>query len=279
MSGGRLSIVATPIGNLADASERMKTVLSAADVVLAEDSRRTGRLLMQFGVEARLLALHEHNERDLVDELVRRLAEGEHLALVSDAGTPAVSDPGFRLVRAAHAAGVRVETVPGPSAVIAALSASGLPTDRFVFEGFLPAKAQARKTRLTALSHEPRTMVFYEAVHRISDFLSDAGSVFGADRMACVARELTKRHEQIVTTTLAELCRQIDTGQIVAKGEFVVLVAGAEVVEVTSAVDPELLVRELLSAGIPVKAAAKAVSVATGAPRNKLYQFALDLQD
>ena len=179
----------------------------------------------------------------------------------------------------AHAAGVRVETVPGPSAVIAALSASGLPTDRFVFEGFLPAKAQARKTRLSALSHEPRTLVFYEAVHRISDFLLDAESVFGPERMACIARELTKRHEQIVTTTLTELRRQVDTGQIVAKGEFVVLISGAEAAATASAVDPELLVRELLAAGIPVKAAAKAVAVATGTPRNKLYQFAIDLQD
>ncbi|MEL7311663.1 MAG: 16S rRNA (cytidine(1402)-2'-O)-methyltransferase [Pseudomonadota bacterium] len=272
---GRLSVVATPIGNLGDGSTRMREVLSNADAVLAEDSRRTGRLLSQFGIEARVIAFHEHNERELTDKMLRRLLDGEHLALVSDAGTPAISDPGFRLIREAHTAAIRVETVPGPSAVIAALSASGLPTDRFCFEGFLPSKSASRLTTLQALLHEPRTLVFFEAVHRIAASLDDCIEVFGPQRVGCIARELTKRHEQIRTGSLASLKEQLDTGVIVAKGEFVLLIAGQTEVATTREIEPVNLVRTLVAEGIATKVAAKAVAQATGAARNELYRAAL----
>ena len=272
---GRLSVVATPIGNLADVSTRLQDTLAAADVVLAEDTRRTGRLLQQFGMKCPLLSLHEHNEADTVDGLVARLLAGEHLALVSDAGTPTVSDPGFRLVSAAHDAGVRVEPVPGPSAVMAALSAAGLPTDRFCFEGFLPARQAARRTRLEALQREPRTLVFFVAVHRVSEVLEDCAEVFGAERTACIARELTKRHEQVVRDTLAGLQARFAAGDVPARGEFVLLVGGAPADTGDAEAAADTLVAALVATGIPVKSAVRAVASATGASRNALYASAL----
>ena len=191
-----LYIVATPIGNLQDLSPRAREVLRSVSVVAAEDTRHTGALLKALGIAARsLIAVHEHNERKRVDELLARLRAGESVALVSDAGTPLVSDPGYDLVRAAAEQNIDVVAIPGPCAAIAALSLAGLPTDRFVFEGFLPAKSQARRERLQLLEHESRTLVFYEAPHRLIEVLSDMNDVFGAGRRVAIARELTKLHE------------------------------------------------------------------------------------
>src|SRR5688500_7055907 len=202
---GCLFVVATPIGNLGDLSTRALDTVKSVSAICAEDTRHTRQLLAHFGVERPLLALHEHNEDEIAQRLVVRLLAGESLALVSDAGTPLVSDPGFRLVRAARAAGIKVSPLPGPSALIAALSVAGLPSDRFVFEGFLPAKAGARRERLSALAAETRTLVFYESAHRIEETLVDAAAVFGAQRLATIARELTKLFETVLDGTLEDL--------------------------------------------------------------------------
>lgn len=275
---GRLYVVATPIGNLADASTRMSETLAAVDCVLVEDTRHSGRLLQQIGVKKPLIALHEHNESDWVDRLVQRLAAGETMALISDAGTPAVSDPGFKLIRGARRAAIDVSPVPGPSAVIAALSAAGLPTDKFVFEGFLPARLQARQTALTALADEPRTMVFFESVHRIEEALQDCCAVFGDERHAAIARELTKRHEQIVSAPLGALLQAIATGAIPLKGEFVLVIGGLDQVAEIALSEGERMVEALLAEGIRVKEASRVAARLTGGKRNALYQFALTIQ-
>jgi len=202
---GTLFIVATPIGNLEDLAPRARQTLANVDLIAAEDTRRTGRLLSHFGIKTRLYALHDHNEEESAESLVAELANGRSVALVSDAGTPLLSDPGYRLVRAAHRDGVPVSPIPGPSALTTALSVAGLPTDRFCFEGFLPAKAKARRAVLVSLVNEPRTMIFYESVHRIEKTLEDLVSIFGAGRPAFVGRELSKVYEQCVQARLDEL--------------------------------------------------------------------------
>ena len=216
MPAATLHVVATPIGNLGDLSPRAQQVLREVAAVCAEDTRRSGQLLAHFGIGTPLLALHEHNEQQLAERLVARLLGGEALALVSDAGTPLVSDPGYRLVRAARAAGVKVSPVPGPSALVAALSVAGLPSDRFTFEGFLPAKASARRERLAALAGEPRTLVFYESSHRIEESLADLRAAFGDDRPAVLARERGQLRGLSVALTnvgLAEAALgQVDAG-------------------------------------------------------------------
>src|SRR5687768_15069417 len=206
VAAGTLYVVATPIGNLGDLSARAREVLSRVQLIAAEDTRHTRQLLQAFGIDTALTSLHEHNEMHKSATLITRLVAGESLALVSDAGTPLISDPGFDLVAAARARGVAVVVVPGPCAAIAALSIAGLPTDRFVFEGFLPAKNAARVTRLRELASEPRTMIFYEAPHRLAEVLRDLAAEFGADRRASVSRELTKRFETTYPGTLAQLC-------------------------------------------------------------------------
>lgn len=267
---GKLYVVATPIGNFADLTERAREVLAAAEVIAAEDTRHTRGLLSRIGAESRLIAYHEHNEAERVPELLGRLARGESIALVSDAGTPLISDPGWRLVSAAQAEGIAVVPVPGPCAAIAALSAAGLPTDHFVFEGFLPRRASARAERLSQLRDEQRTLVFYEAVHRVAATLAALGEAFGAERRAAVARELTKVHEQIATGSLAELTARLG-GDIPLLGEFVLVVAGA------AAAAPDegaarrvyaLLVQELEPA-----AALRLTSAITGVARNELYRL------
>ena len=222
-----LYIVATPIGNLEDITLRALRVLAEADVVAAEDTRHSRRLLVQHGLDRPLLALYEHNEEQQAARLVERLRGGETVALISDAGTPLVSDPGYRLVRLAGAAGIPVVAVPGPSAVTAALSVSGLPTDRFTFEGFLPARAAARRKTLEALRDEPRTMVFFESSHRIADSLEDFAAVLGPAREAAVCRELTKQFETVLRGTFAELRAQVAADADQRRGEFVLVVAGA----------------------------------------------------
>ena len=226
METARLYVVATPIGNLEDISLRALEVLAAADVVAAEDTRRTRQLLTRHGIDRPLVALHEHNEEKQAPQLVRRVLGGENIALVSDAGTPLLSDPGFRLVRLAADEGVDVVSVPGPSAITAALSVGGLPTDRFAFEGFMPSKAAARRKRLQSLAAEARTLVFFESSHRIQDCLTDMEQVFGADRPAAVCRELTKQFETVLRGTLAAIRETVEQDENQRKGEFVVLVGG-----------------------------------------------------
>jgi 16S rRNA (cytidine1402-2'-O)-methyltransferase len=267
---GKLYVVATPIGNFADLTERAREVLAAAEVIAAEDTRHTRGLLSRIGAESRLIAYHEHNEAERVPELLRRLARGESVALVSDAGTPLISDPGWRLVSAAQAEGITVVPVPGPCAAVAALSAAGLPTDHFVFEGFLPRRAGARAQRLSRLRDEQRTLVFYEAVHRVAATLAALGEAFGAERRAAVARELTKVHEQIATGSLAELSARLG-GDIPLLGEFVIVVAGAAAAapdETAARRVYSLLVQELEPA-----AALRLTSAITGVARNELYRL------
>lgn len=270
-----LYVVATPIGNLGDISARAREILAAASAVAAEDTRHSGRLLRELGLERPLLSLHEHNERARVAELVARLQRGENIALVSDAGTPLLSDPGYLLVAAAVAAGIAVTPVPGPNAVIAALSASGLPCDRFCFEGFLPARAAARRQRLAELAAEPRTLVLYEAPHRIAQCLEDLAGACGGERRACVARELTKRFETFYRGTLAELAAQARSDADLARGESVILVAGAPAAEPGAGLLDATL--RVLLRHLPPSAAAAAAASLTGVRRADAYARALAL--
>jgi 16S rRNA (cytidine1402-2'-O)-methyltransferase len=274
---GTLFVVATPIGNLDDLSPRARETLVSADLIAAEDTRHTGRLLSHFGVKTPLFALHDHNEDRAVVGLIADLTAGKSVALVSDAGTPLISDPGYRLVALAHAHGVRVVPIAGPSAVTAALSAAGLPTDRFCFEGFLPGKHKARIERLQALQGETRSMVFYESVHRVRDSLADMVEIFGASRAAFVGRELTKMHEQCIQASLSDLLRQLDEGDIPCKGEFVIIVTGNDG-EHESALDADMLLTEL-AAHLSAKDAAKIVAKVTGGKKNELYERLLTLKD
>ena len=269
-SGGTLFIVATPIGNLEDLSPRAQRTLAEVAAVCAEDTRHTRRLLGHYGIDAELVALHEHNEQALAVRLVQRLQAGESLALVSDAGTPLVSDPGFRLVAAARAAGIRVSPVPGPSALIAALSVAGLPSDRFAFEGFLPAKAAARREHLQKLAGESRTLLFYESSHRIADTLEDMVVAFGAERRAVLARELTKLFETVLDGSLEALRDRVQADADQRKGEFVLVVEGAGD-DADAALAEGRRVYALLSSHLPPSAAARLAAEITGAPRKALY--------
>ncbi|MFL6588123.1 MAG: 16S rRNA (cytidine(1402)-2'-O)-methyltransferase [Luteimonas sp.] len=267
---GVLHVVATPIGNLGDLSPRAQAVLRSVDAICAEDTRHTRQLLGHFGIERPLIALHEHNEDGLAARLVERLQAGDALALVSDAGTPLVSDPGFRLVRAAREAGLRVSPVPGPSALIAALSVAGLPSDRFVFEGFLPAKAGARRERLQVLASEPRTVLFYESSHRIEEMLADAVQTFGGARPAVVARELTKLFETVLDGPLETLAARVASEADQRRGEFVVLIEGAGD-DVDARLAEGRRVYALLAREMRPSLAAKLAADITGAPRKSLY--------
>ena len=224
---GRLYVVATPIGNLGDLSPRARAVLSDCALVAAEDTRHTGALFKHFDIGTPLVSLHDHNEAQRVPDLVLRLRGGASIALVSDAGTPAISDPGFELVRAAAAEGIEVVAIPGACAAVAALSIGALPTDRFCFEGFLPSRGGARRTRLQALAGEPRTIVFYESPYRVVETLADCAAAFGADRPATVAREITKLHETIYRGSLRELMARADAERDLTRGEIVLVVGGA----------------------------------------------------
>jgi len=265
-----LYVVATPIGNIGDLSPRALEVLKSVSAICAEDTRHTRQLLARYGVDKPLVALHEHNEDALADRLVVRLQAGESLALVSDAGTPLVSDPGYRLVHAARVAGVRVSPLPGPCAFVAALSAAGLPSDRFIFEGFLPAKAGARRERLQQLAAETRTLAFYESAHRIEEALADMALVFGGDRPAVVARELTKLFETILDGNLAELHARVAADPNQRKGEFVVLVHGAPDVADARLIEGRRLYAAL-GQHLPPSTAAKIAADLSGAPRKALY--------
>lgn len=274
---GALYVVATPIGNLADMTERAIQVLSEVDVVAVEDTRHTSRLLQHYQIATPTLALHEHNERERAPGLVDRLLKGESVALVSDAGTPLVSDPGFHLVRLAREQGVRVVPVPGASAMLAALSVSGLPSDRFVFEGFLPAKGAARKKHLEALVREPRTLIFYEAPHRLLDTLSDMQDVFGEQRFVVLARELTKTFETIRGDNLKDLLEWIQSDVHQQKGEIVLLVHGfaTEGGEDSEAEGRRVL--KLLLEELPLSQASALAAKISGSKKKPLYQYGLTL--
>src|SRR5256885_4950815 len=224
---GRLQVVATPIGNLADLSARARETLLSADVIAAEDTRHTRALLSAIGIAKPLVSLHEHNESQRTPELLARLAAGETIALVSDAGTPLLSDPGLELVQRAARAGFEVHAIPGPSAITSALAVAGLPTERFCFEGFLPSRERERRAALAALAHEPRTLVFFEAPHRILRTLADMAAQFGAGRPAAVARELTKAHETVYRGTLQELLARAQAEENFQRGEITIVVDGA----------------------------------------------------
>jgi 16S rRNA (cytidine1402-2'-O)-methyltransferase len=275
---GRLAVISTPIGNLGDLSPRAREELAAAELVAAEDTRRTGQLLMTLGLSRPLVSLHEHNETERIDELLEKLRAGAHIALVSDAGTPLLSDPGFELVRRVAQEGISVIAVPGPSAITAALSIAGLPTERFSFEGFLPARLAERRARLAELAAERRTQVFFEAPHRIAESLEDMSAAFGAARRAAVARELTKVFETVYRGTIAELAVLARSDTNFTRGEITVVVEGAALgpVEDGTRITLDETLRALLPELAPSKAAAVAARL-TGARRNDAYARALAL--
>jgi 16S rRNA (cytidine1402-2'-O)-methyltransferase len=266
---GRLHVVATPIGNVGDLSPRAAETLGNVALIAAEDTRRTGRLLSHFGVKTRLLACHEHNESNVLETLLAALEQGDDVAIVSDAGTPLISDPGWRLVRTARERGIQVVAVPGPSAVTAALSVSGLPTDRFTFEGFLPRRATQRRERLQALADDVRTLVFFEAVHRVEATLADMVRIFGEDRPAAIARELTKIHEATASASLATLQAGLGNS-IPLLGEFVIVVGGAEA-EIDAADSEITRVYAALSGRLSPSDARQLCAEITGASRNRVY--------
>ena len=278
---GTLFVVATPIGNLEDLTPRARQTLETVGLIAAEDTRHTGRLLMHIGAKTRQTALHDHNESEVIGGIIEALKSGGDVALVSDAGTPLVSDPGYRLVRAAHDAGLDVVPIPGASAVTAALSAAGLATDRFCFEGFAPAKPAARRAWFEHRVAERRTLIIYESVHRIVDSLADMAAVFGEERDAFVGRELTKLHEQCVQDSLGNLAARVASNEIPQKGEFVIVVSGnAEEASDADAVaiDVETLMMEL-GALLPAKEVAGISARLTGRKKNALYKKFLELRD
>ena len=271
VQSGSLWIVATPIGHRDDFSVRAIETLCAVTVIAAEDTRHSRPLLLHHGIATPLIALHEHNERDAVEAIVRRLLVGESVALISDAGTPLISDPGFRLVRAARAAGIRCIPVPGACAAIAALSVAGLPSDRFVFEGFLPAKAAARRTRLQELAGDARTVIFYESSHRVAESLADMRDIFGGDREAVLARELTKMFETVLGEPLNDLAAKVVADPDQQRGEHVILVAGRGE-EADAKLAEGQRVFAILRDELPPAKAAKLAASISGAPRKLLYQ-------
>lgn len=282
---GRLYVVATPIGNLADFSARARDTLQACNLIAAEDTRHTGILLKHFAIQTPQVSLHDHNERSRAIEIIARLRAGESVALVSDAGTPAISDPGFELVRAAAAAGIEIIAIPGPCAAIAALSIGALPTDRFCFEGFLPARGAARRARLKLLETDARTLVFYESPHRVRETLEDCAVVFGESRSASVVREATKLHETAYRGSLGELLAVAREDADFSRGEIVLLVGGAPQTQSEAeagadghggALDKALAV---LLGELPLKQAARLAALLTGARDNEAYKRALYLKE
>jgi 16S rRNA (cytidine1402-2'-O)-methyltransferase len=274
---GTLYIVATPIGNLGDITERAITILREASIVAVEDTRHSRKLMLQFGIATPLVALHDFNEGEKAASLLARVLNGDDVALISDAGTPLISDPGYQLVRQAHAQNIRVVPVPGASALIAALSCAGLPTDRFTFEGFLPAKTAARLATLGALRNEARTMIFYEAPHRILECLADMEQSFGGEREITLARELTKTFETIVHTNIAALLEKVRGDENQQKGEIVLVVAGKP--DDSGELDAQALhTLHVLLEEMPLKQASAVAARITGAKKNLLYDAALQLK-
>jgi len=278
---GTLYVVATPIGNLDDLSPRAARTLASVDVVAAEDTRHSGRLLSHLGVQKRMVALHDHNEKDRTAGILTELQAGRDVALISDAGTPLISDPGYVLVREARAAGHRVSPIPGPCALVAALSVAGLPTDRFLYVGFLPAKRSGRRASLEVLSSEVATLVFYESPHRIMESVRDIADVLGSDREIVLGREITKTFETFYSGSVADVLAELERDPHGNRGEFVVMVRGAAAQagsEAAATMDVDRMLRVLL-AELPVKKVAKMASELTGLSKNELYQRALALKD
>jgi 16S rRNA (cytidine1402-2'-O)-methyltransferase len=274
-SSGALYVVATPIGNLQDLSPRAQAILREVTLIIAEDTRHSRHLLTHFGIITPLQSLHEHNEHHITPFLLQRLQAGDNLALISDAGTPLISDPGHYLLKMAHSQSIVIVPIPGPSAIISALSVAGFPADRFVFEGFLPAKATARQQQLTNLAAEPRTLVFYEAPHRIVDCIGDMKQILGEQRPAAVIKELTKRFETIYRSTLAELFHWLEAQPERQKGEFVIVVQGAPPLD-NKALDLNTQrIFNLLRQDLSLKQAAHLTSEITGISKNILYNFGL----
>jgi len=268
---GCLWVVATPIGHRDDISMRAIETLRSVSVIAAEDTRHSRPLLIHHNIDVPLIALHDHNEREAMESVVRRLLAGESVALISDAGTPLISDPGFRLVRAARAAGIRCVPVPGACAAIAALSVAGLPSDRFVFEGFLPPKATARRARLQELVADGRTLIFYESSHRVAESLADMRDVFGGEREAVLARELTKLFETVLGEPLAELAERVANDPDQQRGECVLLVAGCGE-EIDAKLAEGRRIFTILREELPPAKAAKLAASISGAPRKLLYE-------
>ena len=271
---GILYVVATPIGNLEDITTRALRILREVELIAAEDTRHSRKLLNHFGIRTALISCHEHNEQHRQQELIARLLAGANIALISDAGTPAIADPGYRLVRACHAAGVPVVPVPGPSALLAALSASGEPSDRFIFEGFLPARAAAREAALRALCDEPRTVVCFEAPHRLAATLKAIATVWGTDRPLVVARELTKLHEELFRGTAGQAQAHFDASRV--RGELVLILP--PFAAPAPARDLEAVLRELLAEGkMSRREAVKRVAKEFGVASDEVYRLSLDL--
>ncbi len=276
-SQGQLYIVPTPIGNLGDITQRALSVLQSVDLVAAEDTRHTGLLLQHFAISARLFALHDHNEQQKAQTLLAKLQDGQNIALVSDAGTPLINDPGYHLVRTCRDAGIRVVPLPGPCAAIAALSAAGLPSDRFCYEGFLPAKSKARRDALKAIEQEPRTLIFYESTHRLLESLEDICTVLGESRYVVLAREITKTWESIHGAPIGELLAWVKEDENRRKGEMVLIVEGFDFQDDALPADA-LRTLALLQAELPLKKAAALAAEIHGVKKNALYKYALEQQ-
>lgn len=273
---GILYIVATPIGNLQDITQRALSVLQEVDCIAAEDTRHSGLLLAHYGIKKPFFALHDHNEQQKAHLLVEKLQQGQHIALISDAGTPLISDPGFHLVRQCRHAGIQVVPIPGACAAITALCVSGIASDRFCFEGFLPAKTKARCDKLQTLAEEPRTLIFYESTHRILDTLADVAQVFGAERYVVLAREITKTWETIQGDSVANLRHWLQADPNRTKGEMVLIIEGKPK-QTSAEIDPQAIkALKLISEALPLKKAAAIVAELYGYKKNMLYQYGLD---
>jgi len=272
---GVLYVVATPIGNLSDISPRAQDILGAVDLIAAEDTRHSVRLLRHFRIQTPCQAYHDYNEQSASRALIERMSRGQSIALISDAGTPLISDPGYRLISEAQLSGIKVVPVPGPCAMVAALSASGLPTDRFIFEGFLPAKGQARRRRLAELAEETSTIVFYESSHRILETLSDLVEVLGGERQVCLAREITKQFETIRTSPVAEILDWVRIDNNQTRGEFVLCVHGAVAQSDPDSSEARRVLRHL-TAELPGSQAVKLAARITGLPKNRLYALLVE---
>lgn len=276
---GILYVVATPIGNLGDMVPRAVETLQTVALIAAEDTRHSSRLLSHFDIKTPCIAYHDHSDDTRVDQLVARLQGGESIALISDAGTPLVSDPGYRLVRSARQTGIQIVPIPGACAMIAALSAAGLPSDRFAFEGFLPAKQVARCAQLQSLAADPRTLIFYEAPHRILETLQDMTQVFGAEREVVMARELTKTFETIKGDKVGDLAAWVESDSNQQRGEIVLLVHGAPKPENEAMTPEQMHIMKVLLDELPVKQAAAIGAKLTGLKKNFLYDWALQRGD
>ncbi|AVX36587.1 MULTISPECIES: 16S rRNA (cytidine(1402)-2'-O)-methyltransferase [Yersinia] len=279
ISASTLYVVPTPIGNLGDITHRALEVLKSVDLIAAEDTRHTGLLLQHFAINARLFALHDHNEQQKADQLLAKLQEGQSIALVSDAGTPLINDPGYHLVRRCREAGIRVVPLPGACAAITALSAAGLASDRFCYEGFLPAKTKGRKDTLQALIEEPRTLIFYESTHRLLESLQDMVTVLGPQRYVVLARELTKTWESIHGAPVGELLAWVQEEETRRRGEMVLIVEGHKVQTDDALPAAALRTLTLLQKELPLKKAAALAAEIHGVKKNALYKYALELQN